>query len=261
MTAEFAVVGDPVAHSLSPAIQHAAFNAVGMDARYRAVRVDSAGLAAIFDDLRSGRLTGVNVTMPHKRLACEMADRVEGPAIQAGSVNTLIVGGTAVIGISTDIPAIVAEWKRKRLPIGSALILGAGGAAAAALVALREMDLYVSARSSDKLTEMLARIGVRATTVPWGTPIPGAVVVNATPLGMRNETLPTGLLAESDGLFDMAYGALPTPSVIAARTLGHPVVDGLDMLTAQAALSFEAWTGRSAPFEAMREAAQIAQGW
>jgi shikimate dehydrogenase len=97
--------------------------------------------------------------------------------------------------------------------------------------------------------------------VPWTEPVPGAVIVNATPIGMRNESLPPGLVAESDGLFDMAYGPLPTPAVVSARTLGLPAVDGIEMLVAQAAISFEAWTATSPPFEVMLSAAQIAQGW
>ncbi|MDF1597655.1 MAG: shikimate dehydrogenase [Acidimicrobiia bacterium] len=261
MTAAYAVIGDPVAHSLSPAIHQAAFDELGIDAGYTAIRVDAAGLPAILDDLRTGRFSGVNVTMPHKHRAFELADRVEGDAMRAEAVNTLVHVDGAVVGLSTDIPAIRQVWSRRNLPTGSVLILGAGGAAAAALVALGEREIFISARSKSRLAGLLDRLAVPATIVPWATSVPGAVVVNATPLGMHNETLPTGLVAQSDGVFDMAYGLLPTPAVIAARTLGLPAADGLDMLVAQAALSFEAWSGRPAPFDVMLRAAQIAQGW
>lgn len=261
MTDLYAVVGDPVSHSLSPAIQQAAFDAAGIDAKYSAIRVVREDLPDVVDDIRVGRLSGANVTMPHKHSMFELVDRVEGDAVLAESVNTLVLAGGEVVGMSTDIPAIQAEWSRKELPMGSALVLGAGGAAAAALVALRGMEVFASARSRVRLEELLVRLGVEATVVPWATPVPGAVVVNATPIGMRNEALPAGLLAESDGLFDMAYGPLPTPAVVSARALAVPVVDGLDMLVAQAALSFEAWTGQPSPLDVMLEAAQIAQGW
>jgi shikimate dehydrogenase len=261
MTDLYAVVGDPVEHSLSPVIQQAAFDYLAIDATYSAIRVESHGMKSIIEDLRIGRLSGVNVTMPHKHLAFELVDRVEGDADLAESVNTLARSDDEVIGYSTDISAIRAEWSRKELPVGSVLVLGAGGAAAAAMVALSGMEIYASARRSSRLEELIGRLELDATIVPWATAVPGAVVVNATPLGMRNETLPAGLLDQSEGLFDMAYGALPTPAVIAARTLGQPVVDGLEMLVAQAAGSFEAWTGRPAALSMMLEAAQIAQGW
>lgn len=261
MTDLYAVIGDPVSNSLSPVIQQAAFDAAGIDAEYSAIRLVRENLPGFLDDIRTGRLSGANVTMPHKHPVFELVDRVEGDAVLAESVNTLVAAGGEVVGLSTDIPAIQAEWSRKRLPEGSVLVLGSGGAAAAALVALSGMEVFASARSQVRLEELLGRLGLSARVVPWATPVPGAVVVNATPIGMGNESLPAGLLAESDGLFDMAYGPLPTPAVVSARALAVPVVDGLDMLVAQAGLSFETWTGLRPPLKVMLEAAQIAQGW
>ncbi len=261
MTDHYAVLGNPVAHSLSPAIQQAAFDVLGIDASYTALRVDSDEFPGVVERLRRGTLAGANVTMPHKHLAFELADRVAGDAARAQSVNTFVRTDSGVFGMSTDIPAIRSEWSRKGLPEGTALILGSGGAAAAALVALSGMPLYVSARSPERLSRLLDQTGTSAIAVPWSERVPGAVVVNATPLGMRGESLPNGLLVESEGVFDMAYGPLPTPAIITARTLGLPSVDGIEMLVAQAALSFEAWTAAPAPFDVMLAAAQIAQGW
>jgi shikimate dehydrogenase len=260
MTVRYAVVGDPVAHSLSPPIHRAALAALGLTATYEAIRVEVSALQSVFDDLADGRLAGVNVTMPHKQRAFQLADEVRGEAQRAGSVNTLMPIEGGVVGLSTDVPAIRTEWARKGLPRGSALILGSGGAAAAALIACEDMELFASARAPGKLSALLQRIGVEAEILPWGSSVPGVVLVNATPLGMNGEALPPGLLAESEGLFDMAYGHLPTPAVIAAGALGQAVVEGLDMLVAQAALSLEAWTALPAPVDVMRRAAQIAQG-
>jgi shikimate dehydrogenase len=261
MTDRYLVVGNPISHSLSPVIQQAALIELSVDAVYLARQVDAGGMTEIVDDVRTGRLAGANVTMPHKGLACELVDRVDGDAAIAQSVNTLLRAGEEVVGLSTDIPAIRAEWQRRALPDSSVLILGSGGAAAAALVALDGLELYVSARHVSNLESLRRRLEIAFETVPWATPVPGVALVNATPLGMNGESLPPGLLAAAEGLFDMAYGSLPTPAVVGAKTLGHPVVDGLDMLVAQAALSFEAWTGFPAPLEVMRKAAQIAQGW
>lgn len=259
MTDRYLVIGDPVAHSLSPAIQQAAFDHAGIDAVYERRRVAAGDLVGFIEDIRTGAIAGANVTMPHKRRAFELADVVEGPGRTAESVNTLLRRGSQVIGLSTDIPAIENGCRRNGVPTESVLVLGAGGASAAALHAFRHAELFLSARNQNAARSLAERFG--AQTVEWGALVPGVTVVNATPLGMRGESLPTGVIAESVGLLDMAYGPLPTPSIIAARTLGLPTVDGLEMLVGQAALSFEAWIGAVAPYDVMMEAAQIAQGW
>ena len=261
MTVRYAVVGSPVAHSLSPAIQQAAFDHVGVDARYEALEVDAAGLDEVFRKLRDGQLAGANVTMPSKHRAYQEADEVEGDARRAESVNTLVPAQGSIRGISTDIPAIRRVWEERELPVGSVLILGGGGAAAAALVALKGNEIFLATRTNTAAQSLLERLQIEGEVVPWAGPVPGAVIVNATPMGMRGETLPAGILSQSSGLFDMAYGSLPTPSIVAARGLGLPTAEGLDMLVEQAALSFEAWTEHSAPRKEMRAAAQIAQGW
>jgi shikimate dehydrogenase len=102
---------------------------------------------------------------------------------------------------------------------------------------------------------------VTARTIPWGEPLPGAVIVNATPLGMSGERLPPGLVEASVGICDLAYGPAETPAVTEARGRGLPVVDGIEVLVAQAARSFWLWTGREPPIEVMRQAAsQAPQG-
>jgi shikimate dehydrogenase len=134
------------------------------------------------------------------------------------------------------------------------LVLGAGGAAAAALLAVGPERAAVSARRPGAAAVAGAAFGVPS--IPWGEAIDGAVVVNATPLGMEGEHLPEGLLAAASGLFDMAYGAQTTPAVAEMRRRGMPVIDGIDLLVAQAAGSFELWTGRAAPVAVMERAAR-----
>jgi shikimate dehydrogenase len=200
MTDRYLVVGSPIRHSLSPAIHQAAFDELSIDATYSARQVEAGNLKPVIDDLRAGRLAGVNVTMPHKNPACELVDRIDGDADLARSVNTLLRSGTEVVGMSTDIPAIRAEWQRKSLPDSSVLILGSGGAAAAALVALRDMEVFVSARHPSNLESLRQGLGIPFEIVPWATPVPGVALVNATPLGMNGESLPSGLLAGAEGL-------------------------------------------------------------
>jgi len=249
------VLGDPVDHSRSPAIHAAALEALGIEGSYTARRVDDRGMVAAVDEVRYGSLTGANVTMPHKLIAFELADRVSKSALRSGAVNTLVGRNGEVWGFNTDVDGIRAVWTDQALPpTGPVLILGTGGAAAGALTALADRRVVISGRRDDAAHELLERTRVAGTVAPWGTPIEGAVVVNATPIGMSEETLPEEVLAGSSGLFDLTYGPIESPSAKMVRALGLPVADGEDLLVAQAAASFEIWTGVPAPIDVMREA-------
>ncbi len=136
------------------------------------------------------------------------------------------------------------------------LILGNGGAAAAAVIALDRSEVYGSSRRLRGPDELAARTGSSVVPVPWGSGVAGAVVVNATPIGMGDEPLPEAVTAVWSGLLDMPYAGGDTRAVATARDGGVPVVDGLDLLVAQAAESFSLWTGVEAPVEVMRQAAR-----
>jgi shikimate dehydrogenase len=247
-----ALLGDPVDHSLSPRLQAAALDAAGIEGVYVARRVDAAGMQAAVEELRRGELDGANVTMPHKSLAAALTDELGADAARAGSVNTLSVQAGRIRGVTTDVEGIRKAWKP--LADGPVLLLGAGGAAAAALLALKGRPLTVAARRAEAADALIARTGIAAAIAPWGEPISDAVVVNATALGMRGEHLPEGILERAAGLFDMPYGSVPTPAVELARAIGLPVVDGLGMLLSQAALSFQLWTGVTPSLSVMRAA-------
>jgi shikimate dehydrogenase len=249
------LLGDPVDHSRSPAIQRAALEAAGIEGSYEARRVDAAGMVVAVDEIRYGRLDGANVTMPHKQLAFELADRVAEEALRSGAVNTLVRHGGEVWGHNTDVDGIRAVWIEMGPPDGApVLILGSGGAAAGAIVALAEHAIMVSGRRPEAAADLLARTRVDGTIVPWGTGVEGAVVVNATPLGMKGEPIPAEVIDGALGFVDLAYGPDEAPSVSLARMLDIPVADGRDMLLAQAAVSFEIWTGLKAPVNVMRSA-------
>lgn len=249
------LLGDPVDHSRSPAIQTAALEAAGIEGSYEARRVDAAGMVVAVAEIRYGRLDGANVTMPHKHLAFELSDRVAEDALQSGAVNTLVRDRGEVWGYNTDVAGIRAVWIEHGFPDDApVLILGSGGATAGAAVALAEHTITVSARRPDVAANVLARTRVGGAVAPWGTAVKGAVVVNATPLGMNGESLPAGILDGAIGFLDMTYGPNETPSVSRLRIRGIPVVDGRDMLLAQAAVSFEIWTGVKAPVDVMRAA-------
>jgi shikimate dehydrogenase len=250
---ELVLLGDPVEHSLSPAIHNAALAATGLSGRYTARRVDEGGVRAAFAELRSGQLHGINITMPHKALAARLCDHLEADALRAGSVNTAHIADGAVRGLSTDIDGIRDVWRA--LPgSGPVLVLGAGGAAAAACIALADHPLYVAARRGGTIADMSAKLALDLGEVRWGVPVVDAVVVNCTPLGMKGESLPEAVLALAGGILDMAYGPVSTPAVRYVAARGKPTVSGLDLLVAQAARSFSVWTGLAPPLGAMRNA-------
>ena len=246
------VLGDPISHSLSPTLHNTALAATALTGTYEARRVDAAGMAVAVAEIRSGILDGANVTMPHKELAARLCDRLAATAARAGAVNTLVRIGGQVVGHNTDIAGIRAAWRSAQLPAtGPVLILGAGGAAAAAVLALEDHPLTISARRDGAADKLLSKVDSAAAVVPWGAAVAGVVVVNATPLGMRGESLEEDQLAAATGLFDMTYGSGETDAVRQMALRGLPVADGRLMLVHQAAAAFELWAGRPAPLPQM----------
>ncbi len=255
-----AVLGDPVSHSLSPAMHNAVLAALGLEGVYSRRRVDQRGMASAASEMRTGELHGANITMPHKGVAARLADGLSPDAARAGSVNTWTLEDRGrLVGHSTDVEAIRRVWVRAGLPTDCpVLVVGAGGAASAAMVALDKRDLWCSARRPEAVSALAGRVDVPFRPLEWGGSLPGAVVVNATPLGMRGGELPVKLLEESMGLFDMAYvaGGEETGAVRWMRERRKPASDGLEMLAAQAEASFEMWTGHGAPAGLMERVAR-----
>jgi shikimate dehydrogenase len=213
-----ALLGHPVAHSLSPRMQNAAFAARGLDWAYVALDVPPERLEDAVRGLAALGFAGANVTAPHKLAVARLVET------DAPSVNTLVVEGGRVRGWTTD-AAILA-----RLPAEHPVILGGGGAAEA-------------------FRQALPRARVFSRRGEWPPDARGAdLVVNAT--GARDEVLVE--LGEGQTLVDLPYPG--TATAAAARAAGASVVDGLDVLVAQGAASFEFWTGVAAPVDVMRAA-------
>jgi len=230
--------------------------ALGISGSYELRQTDAGGVAAACDEVRQGALDGVNVTMPLKGEALGAVDEASEIAAATGAVNTIYCDGEVLMGDNTDVGGIRDAWALRGIPDQApVLVLGAGGAAAAALLACHGSELWVSARSTDSASELITTLDVDATVIGWGESVPGAVVVNATPLGMEGESLPVGLLENAVGLVDLAYGVSPTPATILA-TQELPTADGIDVLVAQAARSFQIWTGSAAPVQVMERAAR-----
>lgn len=228
----------------------------GLAGSYQARQVDPNGMHTAAAEVRAALLTGANITMPHKHLAAELSDELHEDAAQAGSVNTWVASNSQIVGYSTDIEAIRRCFVVFP-PMAPVLVLGAGGAAAAAVVALQERLIYVSSRRPEAASNLAAQHG--ANTWQWGSCPDGAIVLNATPLGMRQGEIPASILEPATGLFDLAYGPQPPAAVVEARRRTLPVVEGLEMLVEQAALSFELWTGVKPSRLSMRLAAESSQ--
>jgi len=253
----FVVVGDPVEHSRSPAIHNAAFASLNIDAEFGFMHVPADGFSDVERLLRSGNLDGASVTMPHKHSAYEAADELSESALRSGAVNTLVPRNGVLHGYNTDVAGVRHALDGVRHVAGApVLVLGNGGAAAAALLAVEGNQISVSGRDPSRAQALIDQVGVSSVVVPWGTAIQSATVINATPLGMHGESLPDGVVERAGVLVDMAYGDRRSPAVADALAIGIPVADGLTMLVGQAGEAFEIFTGKTASFLVMDQAAR-----
>jgi shikimate dehydrogenase len=236
-------------------MQNAAFAALGMDWTYELLDVPPAELRGAIRKVRAPDCAGANVTIPHKLAVMDQVDRVDAEALRARAVNTIAKEGDLLIGSNTDVAAIGSAIAEVGVdPHGAnVVILGAGGSARAAAVALEGAHLtFVVRRPSD--------VDVPGRVLAWDDPDwPGRVraadlLLNATPLGRRDEMpLRPNALPREGGVVDLVYVKGGTPLVRKARSLGLRTADGWGILLAQGALSFETWTGKTAPLEAMRQ--------
>jgi len=272
---EVGLVGDPVAHSLSPAIHAAAFAALDLDWEYRLVRVPDGGLERAWPEL-AHRYRGVNVTSPHKREAARLANQLSPAAQICASVNTLTFEGSVSFGDSTDGAGFLAALRRGvgRLP-QRVVVVGTGGAAraiAAALLAEGSQVLVLgrNLRAGVALVQELAGTGLGVVTfggdgdAAMQDALAGAeLLVNATTLGGPRypEFSPVSDEVELSSdliVFDLVYWPRNTPLERRAKAEGCRLVEGVEMLVEQGALAFQTWTGISAPLPVMRAAAQRA---
>ena len=256
------IIGWPVAHSLSPAIQNAAFQAAEIDWAYVALPVAPDDVADAINGIRALGIVGANVTMPHKRAVMEHLDEVGGEAERIGAVNTIVRSADRLIGANTDGAGFVRFLERAAgMPDGPALILGAGGAARAVGVALADSGIAVTIAARDPQRGEEAREAVGGTLVDFQDAAKVAkdavLIVNATPLGHEGDGVPLDVdaIEPRHTIIDLVYAPPETRFLMAARERGARTHNGLGMLIEQAALSFELWTGRPAPREAMSAAA------
>lgn len=253
----YAVLGDPVAHSLSPAIHNAVFRATGRDASYvaRQVTAEECGPVLRRMALNGG---GGNVTVPYKEHVLAWLDRRTSAVDATGACNTFWARDGRVWGDNTDVEGFLGVWEAVAAGLGrdlGVLVLGAGGAARAVLFALRgspEVDrVMLWNRNGDRARSLAERFGEpRLSRIrDWRGESPD-VVVNATSAGLDGRSAPIDLLelaAPPRSVIDLVYGKEPTPLCRQADQLGIPARDGREMLVLQAEASHLRWFGRPPP--------------
>jgi shikimate dehydrogenase len=260
-----AVLGDPIAHSLSPTLHRAGYAALGLDWEYDAVRVPEDGFTDFVRGLDAG-WRGLSLTMPLKRKALGLAGSVTSRAALAGAANTLVLDdGVVVLADNTDLPgAAAAVRERYDGPVRTATVLGGGATAAStglALVDLGATSVRLLVRTPERAAEAAAAIAAHPSgpDVEVGSlvddAVTGDVVVSTVPASAQDADL-VARCADVPVVFEVIYDPWPTP--LAAAAGGRVLVGGLDLLVHQAVLQFELFTGLAGPLDAMRTAGEEA---
>ncbi|MCP4667110.1 MAG: shikimate dehydrogenase [Deltaproteobacteria bacterium] len=249
---EFGIIGHPLSYTLSPAMHNAAFQKLGISARYRAFPVKDIeeGLRII----QGNPLEGASITIPHKTAVKDRLDGLDKRASQIGSVNTVVRQGKALVGYNTDWIGVVRALEEVvSLAEKAVLLMGAGGSGRAAAYGIGKGrgTLWVANRDGDKGKEAAAAFGGRF--LSWRS-IRGKtfdVVINATP---EFPPFPPESFHKGMVVMDLAYGPRKTPFLAEAEKRGCMIVDGRRVLLFQGMEQFELWTGKAAPRKAMEKA-------
>ena len=279
MTHLVGIFGYPLAHSISPSFQQAAFDYYSLPVRYYAWPTPPYGLEAEVGKLRTREYLGANVTVPYKERVLSYVDRMDPSAQAIGAVNTIVREGDTLVGHNTDAHGFIRSLKERAElePRGKrVLLLGAGGAARAAAFGLAEEGvaaLTITNRTREKAKrladELRSSIGQVATVSYDAADLEAAgnaadLIVNATSMGMRHgdaeadSPLKARQIAPGSLVYDMVYTPPETPLLKEARRAGASTLGGLPMLIYQGAAAFERWTGKEAPIEVMFRAGEKA---
>ncbi len=246
------LVGYPLGHSMSPAMQNAAIQSKGINGKY--LLFESPNLDHVEDVIREYDIRGMNVTIPYKRDIMSHLDRISDTAEKVGAVNTIVNLGGSLNGSNTDVTGIEYALRGMDLKSSKALIMGSGGAARAAAYALTESgcDTYICGRNEETVKQLCDDFGIQKNN---GSLDGMDILINCTPIGLVEGEYPADLTGLRDGMavFDMVYGR-ETPLIKEAKARGCSLIDGKDMLVGQGAKSFEIWFGYTPDMDVMRSA-------
>jgi shikimate dehydrogenase len=250
------VIGDPIAHSKSPKIHGFWLEALGIEAAYRATHVTPDALPAYFAARKADPdWRGCNITVPHKIAALDHIEDREDVRTAIGATNTAFrAADGALVGTNTDAAGFAAPLQAFDLAGKPVTVIGAGGAGRAVLYALAGIGVgpvTLFNRNVEKGAALLSSFGLEGQALPIGDAVPpGALVVNATSLGMTGQPpldLDLSALPDDAVVYDIVYAPLETALLAAARARGLATIDGLEMLIGQAAVAFERFFGTAPP--------------
>lgn len=249
----FGIIGHPLAHTLSPVLHNWAFRELDIKASYHVWDTPPEKLPAFMAALRTLPIHGASVTIPHKEAVMSLTDRLTDTARDIGAVNTLFWEDGRLWGDNTDVTGFMAPLLERGARPGSALVLGAGGAARAAVCGLHRAGwkTLLSSRTEGR-ADRLAH-SFQATQVPWSQrhEVRPDLLVNTTPLGMSGpfQALSPwkGPLTGISLVYDLVYNPRDTPLLLQARREGVQILPGLPMFVHQGLAQFQRWTGRTFP--------------
>jgi len=258
-TSLFGVIGNPVAHSLSPVMHNRAFAAIGTNAVYLAFRVTDPGSA--IKGIRAMNFKGVSVTLPHKVAVMEYLDEIEATAARIGAVNTIVNKQGRLIGYNTDCPGAIEALRTRTTIQGKAVaLIGAGGAARAVGFGLVAAGGRVTVLNRSRTNGQRLAEDLQAEFSPLDDWQPNRyeILINTTPVGMHPDTeatpIPKEHLSKDLVVMDIIYNPIKTRLLEAAEAKQCRTINGVAMFVFQGAQQFELWTGQKAPVEVMHQA-------
>lgn len=268
MVKTFAVIGDPINHSLSPNIHSAAFRELNLDSSYIAYRIPEKELGEGIEGLKKIKIDGFNVTIPHKVGMMKYLDKMDESCSLIGAVNTVVNNNGILKGYNTDMDGFIEPFKKKKLDIKdcNVLLLGAGGAARAIVAGFAKEKIKKitianrTIQNANSLSDFAKKIGIESNAIKIEDVGESAkdydVIVNATSVGLRNEPSPISLdtINEKTIVYDIVYMPINTDFIKKAKQKEAIVIFGYEMLLGQATRAFEIWHGIEAPYNAMKKA-------
>ncbi len=250
MTQKMGIIGWPLGHTMSPTLHNFLFSKLGVDAKYETWPTPSGDLAAFISRVREEKIQGVSVTIPHKQAVMEYLDGMSFRAKNVGAVNTLFWKDGKLFGENTDVLGLIAPLRELEKKPASALVLGAGGAARAAVAGLNELEIdavYVANRTRSKAEIIAHDFAVRAVDWEKRREIEPELLINTTPLGMSGDMQDMSPWPDSFStdciVYDIVYNPLRTRLLREAQEAGCTTIEGLEMFLQQGLAQFRLWTG------------------
>lgn len=267
MTKTYAVIGDPIDHSLSPNIHNAVFRELDMDCTYIAYRIQKGELEEGVESLKKINIAGFNVTIPHKVEMMKYLDKVDEDCSLIGAVNTVKLTDGLLKGYNTDMDGFLEPIKKRDLTIkdSKVLLLGAGGASRAIVAAFakeKAQEITIANRTIQKANELVQfanKIGINAKAITLeqgGEEVTkNNFIINATSIGLKNEPSPISLdkISKESIVYDIVYMPINTDFIKKSKEKGATIIYGYEMLLGQARRAFEIWHEKQAPYEVMKK--------